>query len=179
MARGRKSTKVKVITSRDRSVLVGLGHLGFSTAKQLRDATGINNRRLQRLVNSGYLKGVSYLIEGHLTKCFRLGRRGRSLCRSEERIQLYKFNPRQLYHDFKLAEFYWGLEPGVRETWQNETMMQSRFPSGELEACVDATIIIDGAEVGIEATGKTYTPDVIEQKQSFADQYLGGRIYMF
>ena len=56
MARGRKSTKVKVMTNRDMRLLKQISNTGLSTIEQAKSHCDLNRDRLVKLEKSGYIK---------------------------------------------------------------------------------------------------------------------------
>mgnify|MGYP000220041619 CR=1 FL=1 len=64
MARGRKSTKVKVMTNRDMRLLKQISNTGLSTIEQAKSHCDLNRDRLVKLEKSGYIKIEKLILLG-------------------------------------------------------------------------------------------------------------------
>ena len=182
MARGRKSQYIKVLTGKDQELIRGLGQVGVTSKEQIRNYLNINDERLLKLERSGYIKSENVVIRGLAKTVFTLDRDGQKYCRDQLGIEhLYKWNSRQLHHDLKLAEAYYNFPINVRHTWRNETDLLTEFSNGvpgTVPVLVDATILVSGEIIAIEAIGIGYTKSMIEAKVEFANTYFDG-IKMF
>ena len=106
MARGRKSTKVKVMTNRDMRLLKQISNTGLSTIEQAKSHCDLNRDRLVKLEKSGYIKiEKANPVGGQMIEVVRIDTKGKSYCQNNLGIQyFYKSNLNQVTHDLKLTE---------------------------------------------------------------------------
>lgn len=176
MARGRKSTHVKVLTGKDQEFIRGLGQVGVSTSEQAKRYLSLSDDRLKKLENSGYIKRENLVIRGISKTVYTLDNHGQKYCKEQIGLgKLYHWNSRQLPHDLKLAEAYYSFPIEVRHTWRNETDLLHEFTAGApgtVPVLVDATIQIGSETIAIEAIGKGYTQAMIQAKIDFANTHF-------
>lgn len=82
MGRGRKSTKVKIITSKDQNLLKQLARTGICTVEQAKSNLGLSINRLSQLAKSGYIKQEKALSNRELHTVYRLHDKGKAYLRS-------------------------------------------------------------------------------------------------
>jgi hypothetical protein len=177
MARGRKSSHVKVLTGKDQELIRGLGQVGVSTSEQLKTYLNLNTDRLAKLEVSGYIKRENVIVRGRAKAVYTLDDGGKKFCKEQLGLQhLYKWNSRQLPHDLKLAEAYYSFPLDVRHTWRNETDLLNQFSSGSgtVPVLVDATVQVGNEIIAIEAIGSGYTKEMINAKIEFANTHFDG-----
>lgn len=172
----RSSSKIKVITGRDSSLMKQLSKTGISTSKQSKEHCGISMDRLSKLEKSGYVKTSERVIRGESCLVIQLDKLGKEYCRQEHGTTSFASSQtNHLEHDVKLTEVYFNLSESVQDTWRHERDLISDYYSinpqvepGSLSTCIDATIVINGELVAIESMGDSYTNAVIEIKQEIA-----------
>lgn len=101
----RKSTKVKVLTGRDTSILKQLSRTGLSNVQQVKRHCNLSMERLEKLEKSGYIKITSHIVRGKNTLIIQLDKVGKEWCRQELGTKSFcvaKTN--HLTHDLKLTE---------------------------------------------------------------------------
>lgn len=179
MARGRKSTKVKVLTHRDKNLLTQLSRTGIANVQQAKEYCSLNQDRIAKLEKSGYIKTSNHIVRGQNNQIIQLDRGGKEYCRQEEGIFSYaQAQTNHLNHDLKLTEVYYNLDKEVQDTWRHERDLikdiYEKYPEqeGQLKTCVDATVEIGGETIAIESMGDSYTGEIMEMKESIA-QMLG------
>ncbi len=175
MARGRQSTKIKVITGRDRDLIKQLSKTGVCNSRQAKDYCGVSNDRLNKLEKSGYIKTSNHIVRGENNRIIQLDKAGKEYCRQEFGVtNLCVAQTNHLEHDIKLTEVYYKLDKEIQETWRHERELildyYEKFPEKEktLETCIDATIEINGEIIAIESVGHSYSGEIIEIKQEIA-----------
>lgn len=179
MARGRKSTKVKVITGRDSALIKQLSKTGISNSTQAKEHCGLSRDRLTKLEKSGYIKTSEHIVRGQVNLIIQLDKVGKEYCRQEFGIQSFcAAQTNHLEHDIKLTEVYYKLDTSIQDTWRHERDLIEEYYDknpGVIEkitTCIDATIEINGEVIAIESIGNSYTKNDIELKQEIA-QSLG------
>ncbi|MGL6184384.1 MAG: hypothetical protein ACRC1T_03280 [Clostridium chrysemydis] len=179
MARGRKTSTVKVITGRDSSLFKQLSKTGLCNSNQAKEYCGLSNDRLNKLEKSGYIKTSEHIVRGEVNRIIQLNNAGKDYCRQEFGTNSYCVaQTNHLAHDLKLTECYYKLNDSIQDTWRHEGDLIKdyyiKFPEeeGKLSTCIDATIEIDGEIIAIESVGDSYTGSVIELKQEIS-QALG------
>lgn len=181
MARGRKSTKVKVMTNRDMSLLKQLSNTGLCTTEQAKSHCGLNRDRLVKLEKSGYIKlEKTNPVGGGMIEVARLDNKGKAYCENNLGSEyFYKSNLNQVTHDLKLTEAYYQVmkqHPGAR--WKNET--QVAYENKELlidgKDCVDAVVEVDGGSFAVEVVGHKYTQQTINNKLANGNRIAGKTI---
>lgn len=175
MARGRESSRVKVITGRDNNLLKQLSRTGISTGSQAQKYAGVNSNRLNKLEKSGYIKTSNHIVRGENNRIIQLDKAGVEHCRQEFGTQnLCVSQTNHLEHDIKLTEFYYKLEPEVQATWRHEGDLirdyHEQYPDKELSTCIDATVEVNGEIIAIESLGDSYSSNTIELKEEIAQQ---------
>lgn len=179
MARGRKSTKIKVVTGRDKELLKQLSKTGLCNLKQALEHCGLNKERLNKLEKSGYIKMSSHIVRGENNIIIQLDKAGKGYCREEFGTKSFcSAQKNHLQHDLKLTEIYYKLDESIRHTWTHEGELikeyYERFPNqeGKLISCIDARIEINGELIAIESIGTSYTEEIMNIKEVVA-QSLG------
>jgi len=177
MARGRKSTKVKVMTHRDMTLLKQLSNTGLCTVEQARSHCSLTRDRLVKLEKSGYIKlEKTNPVGGEMIEVARLDNKGKSYCENNLGTQyFYKSNLNQVTHDLKLTEAYYQVlkeHPGA--VWKNETQVaienKDLLPNGD---CVDAVIEVNGGSFALEVIGHKYTQQTIDNKVANGNKIAG------
>lgn len=176
MARGRKSTKVKVLTHRDKKLLTQLSRTGIANMQQAKEYCLLNPDRIDKLEKSGYIKTSNHIIRGENNKIIQIDKGGKEYCRQEEGIFSFcQAQTNHLNHDLKLTEVYYNLEKEIQETWRHERDLiqeiYEKFPEkeGQLKTCIDATVELNGEIVAIESMGDSYTGEIMEMKENVAN----------
>lgn len=181
MARGRKGTRIKVMTNRDKNLLRQLSKTGLSTSNQAQKYFGVNNERLNKLQKSGYIKTDMYTVRGKSCRIVQLDKGGKNYCRQEFGTQSFCIaQTNHLEHDIKLTETYCNLKEDIQHTWEHENQIIRDFykahpdkQQGYLVNCVDATIQVNGQLIAIESVGSSYTQVEINIKEEIAIEELG------
>lgn len=164
----RESSRIKVITGRDKKLMKQLSNTGTSTIEQAKAHCGINRKRLLKLEKSGYVNlEKTAPVGGKYIEVVRLGENGRSYCKNNLGTQyFYKSNLNQLTHDLKLTEAYYQvINDHPNANWKNETQVyyenKGLFPNGD---CVDAVVEVDKGSFAVEVVGHKYTKETIDNK---------------
>lgn len=180
MARGRKSTKVKVMTNRDMTLLKQLSNTGLCTIEQAKAHCDLNRDRLTKLEKSGYIKlQKTNPTGGQFIEVVRLDGKGKSYCENNLGTRyFYKSNLNQVTHDLKLTEAYYQVtKEHPRALWKNETQVtienKDILPDGD---CVDAVVEIEGGSFAIEVIGHKYTQQTIDNKIANGNKIAGKTI---
>lgn len=173
MARGRKSTKIKVITGRDRQLFKQLSRTGICNSRQANEHCRVNKERLNKLEKSGYIKMSQHIVRGENNLIIQLDKAGREYCREEFGTQIFSIAQKNhLQHDLKLTEVYFRLSETIQDTWKNEAELikeyYEKYPEkeGKLITCIDARIEINGELIAIESIGNSYTGDIMQVKEN-------------
>lgn len=172
----RPSTKVKVITGRDQSLLKQLSKTGISTTYQAEKFCKLSNSRIEKLEKSGYIKTSSHIVRGESCKVIQLDKLGKDYCRQEFGTQSYCIaQTNHLEHDIKLTETYYSLDSNIQDTWKHENQIINEYYTnnpdierGSLTTCIDATVEINGEVIAIESVGDSYSKATIEIKHEIA-----------
>lgn len=180
MARGRKSTKIKVMTNRDMTLLKQLSNTGLSTIEQAKSHCDLNRDRLVKLEKSGYIKiEKANPVGGQMIEVVRLDTKGKSYCENNLGTQyFYKSSLNQVTHDLKLTESYYQvMKQYPNAVWKNETQVsienRDRLPNGD---CVDAVVEVNGGSFAVEVIGHKYTQETIDNKVSNGNMIAGKTI---
>lgn len=180
MARGRKATKVKVMTYRDTSLLKQLSNTGLCTTEQAKTHCGLNRDRLVKLEKSGYIKlEKTNPVGGKMIEVARLDNKGKAYCENSLGTQyFYKSNLNQVTHDLKLTEAYYQvMKEHPRALWKNETQVaienKEILPNGD---CVDAVVEANGGSFAVEVIGHKYTQQTIDNKVANGNKIAGKTI---
>lgn len=177
MARGRPSSKIKVITGRDKDLIKQLSKTGICNSKQAKEHCGVSMDRLKKLEKSGYIKTSQHIVRGESNTIIQLDKEGKDFCRQEfGTTNLCIAQTNHLTHDIKLTEVYYGLNSEIQETWKHESEILKEYyeaypeKEGTLTTCIDATVEIKGETIAIESIGISYTGKDMELKQEIATQ---------
>ena len=180
---GRRSKGVRVLTNRDISMLKGLARTGVSTREMAYRTCGVNSKRLEKLEYSGYIRTEMLAIKGGGTALtIRLNDKGKDYLKYQHNMRyMYKSDNRQITHDLRLSEVYFGLSPKIRETWKTETEVtmevKLKHDLKSLKVGVDAVITTpQGMQMAIEVIGDSYTEEQILEKYEFAETYYDGML---
>lgn len=178
MARGRKSTKVKVMTNRDIALLKQLANTGLCSVEQAKTYCSLNRDRLVKLEKSGLIKiEKTAPVGGTLQEVVRLDTKGRKYNENNLGTRyFYKSNLNQATHDFKLTEAYYTvMKENPTAIWKNET--QVSYENKELlidgKDCVDAIVEVNGGCFAIEVIGHKYTQQTIDNKVTVGNRIAG------
>lgn len=179
MAKGRKSSKIKVITGRDSKLLYQLSKTGITATDQANFYCGISDERIKKLESSGYIKTSNYVINGRTNKIITLDKQGKEYCREKFNTKSFcQAQTNHLTHDLRLTEMYYRFDTEIQETWTHERDLikeiYERYPEmkGQLKNCVDARIEVNGEYIAIESRGNSYTDADIEIKEEIATTFL-------
>lgn len=175
MARGMKSTKVKCITGRDKSLIKQLSKTGLCNSNQAKEYCGLSVERLKKLEKSGYIKTSIHIVRGENNMIVQLGKQGIEYCRQElGTTSLCIAQTNHLEHDIKLTAVYYKLDVEVQDSWRHESQLikeyYEKYPGeeGKLRTCIDAAIEVNGEIIAIESVGDSYTAQVIELKEEIS-----------
>ncbi|UZP05179.1 hypothetical protein JW813_17555 (plasmid) [Clostridium botulinum] len=178
MARGRKTTKVKIVTYNDSMLLKQLANTGLCSMEQAKSHCGLNRDRLLKLEKSGYIKiEKSAPVGGKMMEFARLDIKGRGYCENKFGTQyFYKSNLNQCTHDMKLTEAYYQVfmeHPGA--VWKNETQVTYENKDTLLNGkdCVDAVVEIGDGCFAVEVIGHKYTQETIDNKIANGNRIAG------
>ena len=178
MARGRKSSKIKVITHRDEKLFKQLARTGLTDRASAKGFCNLNPERLEKLQNSGYIKLSNHGVNGRNTTIIQLDTKGKAYCRDVLNFDSFAAaQTNHLVHDLKLSIAYYSLPSEIQETWQHERdiikEIYKNHPDmkGNLTTCIDARVTVDGVNIAIEVIGYSYTQSIIELKQEIATKY--------
>lgn len=172
----RTSSKIKVITGRDSSLMKQLCKTGISTSFQAKEYCGLSKERLAKLEKSGYIKTSERVIRGESNLVIQLDKVGKEHCRQEYGVTSFaSAQTNHLEHDVKLTEFYYKLDESVQETWRHERELIQEYyyrnpevAPGSLKTCIDASIEVNGEIIAIESIGDSYTAAEIELKEQIS-----------
>lgn len=186
MARGRKSSKIKVVTGRDRDLFKQLSKTGLCNSRQAKEYCGVSLERIKKLEKSGYIKTSEHIVRGENNLIIQLDKIGKDYCRQEFGITSFcTAQTNHLEHDIKLTEVYSKLDSDIQDTWKHEgeliEMYYEMYPDrdGELKTCIDAAIEVNGEIIAIESVGASYTGVEIEIKQEIATSLGCSRMECF
>lgn len=186
MARGRKSSKIKVVTGRDRDLFKQLSKTGLCNSRQAKEYCGVSLERIKKLEKSGYIKTSEHIVRGENNLIIQLDKIGKDYCRQEFGITSFcTAQTNHLEHDIKLTEVYSKLDSDIQDTWNHEgeliEMYYEMYPDrdGELKTCIDAAIEVNGEIIAIESVGASYTGVEIEIKQEIATSLGCSRMECF
>ena len=178
MTRGRKSTKVKVMTYRDDKLLKQLSNTGLCTTEQAKSHCSLTRDRLLKLEKSGYIK-----IErtnprgGAVIEVARLERKGKEYCKNTLGTQyFYKTSLNQVGHDLKLTEAYFQvMREHTGAIWKNESQVKHENKELLINGvdCVDAVVVLDGDTFAVEVIGHKYTQETINNKIANGNRIAG------
>lgn len=181
MARGRKATKVKVMTHRDVLLLKQLSNTGLCSIEQAKTHCKLTRDRLVKLEKSGYIKlEKTNPVGGEMIEFARLDTKGRKYCENTLGTQyFYKSNLNQCTHDMKLTEAYYQVmreKPGA--IWKNETQVTYENKESLINGkdCVDAVVEVDGMSFAVEVIGHKYTQETIDNKIANGNRIAGKTI---
>lgn len=182
MAKGRKSTKVKSINTRDSNLLKQLANTGMCTIEQAKTFCNIGKDRLQKLEKSGYIKlEKTSPVGGNLIEVVRMDNKGRAYCENKIGVDyFYKSNLSQVKHDLKLTEAYYQIQrdyPGA--TWKNETQVSHENKNYLIDGkdCVDAVVVCaNGESFAVEVVGHKYSQETIDNKCEVGNRVAGRTI---
>lgn len=177
MARGKSSKFIKVLTSKDISLIKQLSRTGLSSREQIKSHLGLNDDRINKLANSKYISISKEVVNGKTRDIIKLEIKGKKYSKENLGTQFFpKVQNNHLYHDLKLTDMYFSYDVDVRETWipENQIVAQLKFdfPELTLETCVDAMIVQNGSLVAVESVGKSYDDEIMEMKHDIAFNYL-------
>ncbi|EOR19992.1 hypothetical protein A500_19309 [Clostridium sartagoforme AAU1] len=186
MARGRKTSTIKVVTGRDRDLIKQLSKTGLCNSSQSKEYCGVSVDRLKKLEKSGYIKTSEHIARGENNLIIQLDKGGKEYCRQEFGITNFcAAQTNHLEHDIKLTEVYYKLDDAIRDTWKHERELIDKYyemypeKSGELKTCIDAAIEVNGELIAIESIGTSYTGTEIELKQEIATNLGCSRMECF
>ena len=178
MARGRKSTFIKRMTSRDKTMLKQLSNTGLCSSEQAKTFCNINRDRLQKLEKSGFIKLENTIPHnGNMTEVVRLNTKGRAYCENKLGSEyFYKTSLNQVTHDLKLTEAYYQVmndHPGA--VWKNETQIALEHKDLLIDGkdCVDAVVEVNGESFAVEVIGHKYTQETIDNKCTVGNRVAG------
>lgn len=181
MARGRKSTKVKVMTHRDNTLLRQLSNTGVCSTEQAKTFCNLNRDRLVKLEKSGYIKlEKTNPVGGEMIEVARLDNKGKAYCENSLGTEyFYHTNLNQITHDMKLTEAYYQVMHQYPDAaWKNET--QISYENKDLlidgKDCVDAVVETDGGNFAVEVIGHKYTQETINNKVAVGNRVAGTTI---
>lgn len=175
MARGRASTKVKIITGRDNDLIKQLSKTGISNLFQAKEYCGVSSNRLMKLEKSGYIKTSEHIVRGEVNLIIQLDRVGKEYCRQELGVTNFcSAQTNHLEHDIKLTEVYYRLDREIQDTWRHERELIEEYYENnpddveKITTCIDATVEINGETIAIESMGDSYTSKTMELKEEIA-----------
>ena len=181
MARGRKSTHIKILTYRDLNLLKQLANTGLCTIEQAKNFWNLNLDRLLKLQKSGYVKiEKTNPANSELIQVVRLKNKGKVYCKNKLGIKyFYNSSLRQATHDLKLTEAYHQVFSINRDfKWKNETEILQTHKDLLVDGkeCVDAVVECGGEIFAIEVIGRKYTQQTIDNKVEVGNRVAGRTI---
>lgn len=173
----KESKYVKKITNREVKLFKQLSRTGLTDRTQASIFCNLNNKRLEKLQNSGYIRKTNYCVNGKNTEIIRLDKEGIKYCKKHLGAkQIASAQTNHLEHDLKLSLTYYSLPPEVQETWEHEREIlgdiykQFRFDE-RLKTCIDARVTINGITTAIEVIGNSYRQADLDLKEEIALNY--------
>lgn len=128
MARGRKSSYINKLTSKDQVFLKSLRDVGYLSQRHIKEEITLADKRLLNYMRDGYIEKCGYI--NRQTKesefVYRLTSKGRTLAETQLNYRdFYKSSSAR--HDLALADKYFSLSEADRATWRTETEMRKQF----------------------------------------------------
>ena len=180
MARGRKSTVIKLMTFRDINLLKQLANTGICSIEQASTYCKLNRNRILKLEKSGFIKIEKVIpVGGEIIEVVRIKSKGKKYCEYNIGTQyFYKTNINQPNHDLKLTEtYYQTIINYPTAIWKNETQVfyenKEIITNGD---CVDAVVYVDGKCFAIEVIGRRYSQKTIDNKVANGNKIAGETI---
>lgn len=173
--------QIKIVTCREEKLFRQLSKTGLTDRNQAKIFCNLNVDRLQKLKNSNYIKLNRHVVKGKNVEVIRLDDKGKRYC--EENFGTKHFAHAQLNHlehDLKLSLAYYSLDYKTQNSWKHEYEIMNEIydnhPSmkkGDLEACIDASVVVNGVTIAIEVIGNSYTQADIDLKKKVALNLAG------
>jgi hypothetical protein len=152
------------------------------TKEQAYKHCGINEKRLNRLQNSGFIKQDNIVVKGKSIDVIRLDRKGIDYTKLNlEKINIYRGNLNEAVHNLKLTETYYQiLEKNPNIIWLNESELMVIHHDKLIDrSCVDGMYIQpDGTKCAVEVIGEKYTKKMIADKKAVAEMIADKAIYI-
>ena len=140
----------------------------------------------EKLRSLKMIETKNYITDGREITTVRLTRTGKKFVKKELCSTLYKYNPRQISHDLKLAEKYINLTQRERDTWIHEGAMSEHYKkigipvekiqSGEVQTvdgCYQNSV---GEWVAVEIVTSNYSAEKVAGKMAAIRYFSGGGI---
>lgn len=175
--RGRKSSKIKTVTGKDKSLMKQIARTGICSKEQAKSYLGLNDNRLNQLSKSGYLKSETALVNKELVSVYRLDVKGKDYVKNncQEVNQFYKFvSP---IHDLCLTDQYYKVMQdegeAILDSWRTEGDFlhdQEYEHSRMFGSCADGGYVNShGVTQLIEIVTDNYSQEHIDSKEDFAE----------
>jgi hypothetical protein len=126
--RGRKSSYINTLTSKDRRMLAAFRCCGYIKLSDLKDKLEQSDNRIRNFARDDYLEKCSYLnVHSHGTfSVYRLSPVGRKFC--EKQLGMSNFyRSSSAEHDLSVSERYFALSLPERDTWQTEADLRDEL----------------------------------------------------
>lgn len=140
----------------------------------------------EKLQSLKMIETKNYIVDGREVKTVRLTGTGKKFVKKELCPTLYKYNPRQISHDLKLAEKYMNLTQRERDSWVHEGNMQEQFKkmgipeekiqSGEIQTVDGCYTNERGELVAVEIITSNYAAEKVTGKMAAMRYFSGGGI---
>ena len=175
--RGRKSQRVKVITSKDLELIKQIARTGLCSREQAETYSGLSQDRLAKLCKSNFLKEEQSLYHRELITIYRLADTGikyvKNSCDSINNVYKYA----STMHDIALTKYYYTIEPQYRDRWTTEEdLKHEQEYSLYSGSCLDGLYRDEhGRTHAVEVLTKNYSVEEIKSKEEFAS-CLGGEV---
>lgn len=140
----------------------------------------------EKLQSLKMIETKNYVVDGREIQTVRLTRTGKKFVKKELCPTLYKYNPRQISHDLKLAEKYINLSQRERDTWIHEGGMKEQFvrmgipeekmQSGEIQTVDGCYQNSAGEWVAVEIITSNYAAEKVSGKMAAMRYFSGGGI---
>ncbi|MCM3786213.1 hypothetical protein M3231_24975 [Neobacillus mesonae] len=124
MAR-RSKPLVTQFFNRDRlafSAMHKIGHVSYEHLCQC----GLADRRIKNLIRDGHFEKIAYKQRGKNYECYKLTKFGRETASRLWGLS-HAYHAQSPVHDLALAEKYFSMPEGQRESWQTETQIRNQF----------------------------------------------------
>lgn len=183
--RGRKSSYINTLTTKDRRMLTAFRNVGYIKQSDLKEELEQSDNRIRNFCRNDYLEKCSYLnVHTHETfHVYRLTPAGKKYC--EKQLGMTNFyRSSSAEHDLSVSEHYFELSAKEQDSWLTETdlrqellrrnpdrfeELQTEIQNHEISSLDGGYINDESCEfVGVEVITRGYDSADIEAKVKFA-----------
>lgn len=128
MGRGRKSSYINKLTSKDHGMLRAFANVGYLTPTALKEKLDIADRRVAGYERDGYIQKVIYLNKDSKNGeyAYRLTNKGKDLCSNKVGVESF-YRSSSVNHDNALASYYNNISLKEKESWGTESQAREQF----------------------------------------------------